>query len=160
MKNLLKLGMAIVLLSSLPLAAHAQTTIPPVAPRQNGVGNWVDYPTGSQIFRDGSIVTPNSGTVYPTNIIRNGDGSTSYYYSNGTKINVQGNTINPSGSYLSPGINGGLRNDTLMLPNSINNPNLNNNQNNNFNLRSNPNLNNSFGLPGSPTNFTDPFRIR
>ncbi len=109
-RRLIQSGIAISFLTlGSTLAANAQTQqISP--PQSNGVGNLLSYPNGSRIYQNGTIITPNSGTIFPSNTIRNGDGSTTFYYQNGTKITTQGNSINPSGTFLNPGFNGGLRN--------------------------------------------------
>jgi hypothetical protein len=120
-QGLISLGLTIALLEASVITAMAQTNITPT-PRQNGTGGWINYPAGSQIYRNGAIVLPDSRTVYPTNTVRNGDGTTSFYYADGTKITTQGNAINPSGSYLIPGSNGNLHNNSLSAPPNYSDP--------------------------------------
>jgi hypothetical protein len=71
---------------------------------RRGSGTYLNYPSGSQIYTNGAISVPNQSTIiYPAATINNGDGSTTYYYSNGTKVNINKNSISPSGTYLIPG---------------------------------------------------------
>jgi hypothetical protein len=57
-----------------------------------------DYPYGSKVFDNGRISTPNNGSVYPSSTIRHGDGTTSYYYRDGSRITVDPTKISPSGT--------------------------------------------------------------
>lgn len=58
------------------------------------------YPSGSSINRSGRISTPRGQSLYPNVRIRNGDGSTTYYYQNGTRIRVDETKLPPTGSPL------------------------------------------------------------
>ncbi|MGH8000941.1 MAG: hypothetical protein ACREPR_16320 [Brasilonema sp.] len=75
-----------------------------------GRGNIPNYPYGTRINQqNGVIYTPNGSKIYPATTIKNGDGSTTYYYQNGTRIQTNSNTVSPNGSLLTPrGFNGGL----------------------------------------------------
>lgn len=69
-----------------------------------GTGTYLNYPSGTQIYTNGGISVPNQSTIiYPAATIKNRDGSTTYYYSNGTRVNTNKNSISPSGTYLVPG---------------------------------------------------------
>lgn len=57
-----------------------------------------NYPYGSKVFDNGTISTPNRGSVYPSSTIRHGDGTTSYYYRDGSRITVDPTKISPSGT--------------------------------------------------------------
>ena len=57
-----------------------------------------DYPYGSKVFDNGTISTPNGGPVYPSSTIRHGDGTTSYYYRDGSRITIDPTQISPSGT--------------------------------------------------------------
>jgi len=59
-----------------------------------------DYPYGSKVFDNGTISTPNNGPVYPSSTIRHGDGTTSYYYRDGSRITVDPTQISPSGTLI------------------------------------------------------------
>ncbi len=112
-------------LSILSLASTQSMVIAQITPSGNanqGVGNSLDYPSGTRIYNNGSINTPNGRVIYPSVTIKNGNGSNTYYYSNGTRITTDKNTVNPSGTFLIQGINGGLNNRVRI--NSIQNGNL------------------------------------
>lgn len=89
-----------------------------------GVGNAPHYPSGTRVYPNGRISTPNGNVVLPSTTINNGNGSTTYYYQNGTRITIPNKTINPNGTFLAPrGLNGGLRtspNDTFSRPGRLN----------------------------------------
>jgi hypothetical protein len=88
------------------MEANAQTNDRPA----NGVGNQPTYPSGSRVYSNGRISLPNGGNLYPNVAVPRGDGSTTYYYPNGTRITIPKKGINPVGTYLSPSSpNGGLR---------------------------------------------------
>jgi hypothetical protein len=82
-----------------------------------GTGNVLNYPAGTQIYPGGTIVPPRSTPIFPSNTVRNGDGSTTYYYPNGTRVNTRGNSVSPSGTVLTPGSNGGLNLPVDRAPN-------------------------------------------
>jgi hypothetical protein len=56
------------------------------------------YPYGSKVFENGRISTSNNDSVYPSSTIRHGDGTTSYYYRDGSRITVNSTKISPSGT--------------------------------------------------------------
>lgn len=67
---------------------------------ENGkiIGGSVSYPRGSRINPDGIISTLKGERTIPTNSAKRGDGSTSYYYRDGSHINIKRNTIPPTGT--------------------------------------------------------------
>lgn len=72
----------------------------PIPPAQNGkvVEGRDTYPYGSRVQQNGTIATP-QGKITPPNVtINRGDGSTSYYYPDGSRIDVNNNTIPPTGN--------------------------------------------------------------
>ena len=93
--------------------ANAQLTTNPPAP--NGIGNSLNYPTGTRVYSNGTISAP-SGITYPSVTVPRGDGTTTYYYPNGTNITIQSNQNNPTGTYIYPGANGGLTNNIYLNP--------------------------------------------
>lgn len=84
--------------------------------QQNGSGNWLNYPYGTRVYRNGTISSPTSRPVTPSVAIPRGNGSTTYYYPDGTQITIEQNRISPNGTSLSPGINGGIRDGRLINP--------------------------------------------
>lgn len=94
-------------LSILSLASTQSMVIAQITPTNRGVGNSLNYPSGTRIYNNGSINTPNGRVIYPSVTIKNGNGSNTYYYSNGTRVTTDKNTVNPSGTFLIQGINGG-----------------------------------------------------
>lgn len=58
------------------------------------------YPSGSRLNQSGRISTPRGQSIYPNVRIRNGDGSTTYYYQNGTRIRVDETKLPPTGRPL------------------------------------------------------------
>ncbi|MBE9228435.1 hypothetical protein IQ264_23730 [Phormidium sp. LEGE 05292] len=86
--------------------------------QQYGSGNLLNYPPGTRVYGNGTISTPRSGIISPTVAVPRGNGSTTYYYPNGTQITIDKNTINPTGTFISPGINGGIRDNRLTNPNN------------------------------------------
>jgi hypothetical protein len=99
---------ALLLGTGVTTAAHAQSTRQP----SSGVGNQLNYPPGSRVYPSGRISTPN-GIIAPSVAVPRGDGSTTYYYPNGTRIDVPNRGGNPLGTYLRPNTpNGGLRDST------------------------------------------------
>ncbi|HEY9623715.1 MAG TPA: hypothetical protein V6C78_25380 [Crinalium sp.] len=111
------LGLSIALLGSVTPEAIAQTTSDPLN-QSVGTGMYLNYPSGTRIYRNGTIIAPQGDTLVPNNRIRHADGSTSFYYPNGTIVRTRDTTISPSGTFLSPGTNGGLRNSTSTLQRS------------------------------------------
>jgi hypothetical protein len=92
----------------------------------NGVGNFLDYPYGTRIYENGRISNPSGGSMYPSTTINNGNGVTTYYYRNGTRVMIKKNQVSPSGTILRSGsFNGGLptktnRINTLPTPSGLN----------------------------------------
>lgn len=86
------------------LPAQTKTNLP----ASSRMRNYFQYPAGSIIYPDGRIVMSPSQVLFPSNTVLNDDGSKTFYYPNGTFIKVQNNQINSNGTYLRPGINGGL----------------------------------------------------
>jgi hypothetical protein len=58
------------------------------------------YPYGSRIGSSGAITSPQGQVTYPTVQMNNGNGSTTYYYPNGTSINVDRRKLPATGSVL------------------------------------------------------------
>ncbi|MFB2897735.1 hypothetical protein ACE1CI_32870 [Aerosakkonemataceae cyanobacterium BLCC-F50] len=55
----------------------------------------------------------------PSVAVPRADGSTTYYYRNGTQITIdRNNTTNPAGTPLYPGVNGGITDNRLTNPNN------------------------------------------
>ena len=67
---------------------------------ENGkiIGGSVSYPRGSRINANGIISTLKGERTVPANSVKRGDGSTSYYYQDGSHINIKRNTIPPTGT--------------------------------------------------------------
>jgi len=91
--------------------AQAAPNPPSASQSSRGVGNQINYPPGTQIYPNGAIQTPNGTVIYPSVTVPEGDGSTTYYYRDGTRINAGRGAFNSSGTYLIPGtVNGGVGN--------------------------------------------------
>jgi len=67
---------------------------------QNPYGTNRSYPYGSRVRSSGSITTPQGEVIFPNVTIRNGDGSTTYYYSNGTRVTIDKTQVPATGEYL------------------------------------------------------------
>lgn len=63
-------------------------------------GGNVSYPQGSRIYTNGIISNPRGQRTLPSASIKHGDGSTSYYYRDGSHITIDGNTVPPTGTLL------------------------------------------------------------
>lgn len=74
----------------------------PISPVQDGkvIGDRNAYPYGSRIGTNGVISTPEAGTVLPRVGIDRGNGSTTYYYPDGSQVDVNNNSIPPTGKLL------------------------------------------------------------
>lgn len=74
----------------------------PIPPAQNGavLGERGNYPYGSRLEQNGTISTPQGGTTVPNVTINRGDGSTSYYYPDGSRVDVNNNSVPASGKLL------------------------------------------------------------
>jgi hypothetical protein len=64
----------------------------------NGTG--LSYPYGSRIGSSGAITSPQGQLTYPTVQINHGNGSTTYYYPNGTRITVDRTKLPATGGVL------------------------------------------------------------
>lgn len=64
------------------------------------VGDRAAYPYGSRIGTNGVISKPSGGMILPRVTINHGDGSTSYHYPDGSRVDVNNNTIPPTGKLL------------------------------------------------------------
>jgi hypothetical protein len=69
----------------------------PGIPSSNGSAT---YPYGSRINRSGWISTPRGQLVYPNVGIDNGDGSTTYYYQDGSRVTIDKTKLPSSGTLL------------------------------------------------------------
>ena len=87
-----------------PVNPANPTSINPSRSRttQNGrlIGSNDNYPQGSRINPNGIISTPRGNRTSPSVTIKNGDGSTSYYYRDGSRITVCSTTIAPTGTLI------------------------------------------------------------
>lgn len=111
MRRLLWGGLAALWMQGMgAIAVNAQTPADILPSRRpQGTGNLLTYPPGTQIYRNGGIQTPDGQMIYPSVAVPKGDGSTTYYYANGTRIDLNQQSVNPGGTYLIPGrVNGGL----------------------------------------------------
>ncbi len=74
----------------------------PIPPAQNGavLGDRGNYPYGSRLEQNGTISTPQGQMTPPNVTINRGDGSTSYYYPDGSRIDVNNNTVPATGKLL------------------------------------------------------------
>ena len=107
-------------ISALPVVnVNAQTRINSSVQQQNGAGNLLNYPYGSRLYGNGTISSPRSGLISPSVAVPRGNGSTTYYYPDGTYITIDKNTINPTGTTLYPGMNGGIRDRRLTNPSNF-----------------------------------------
>ncbi len=67
---------------------------------QNPYGSTTSYPSGSRLGELGAITTPRSEVIYPNVRVKNGNGSTTYYYQNGTSITVDESKLSGTGAVL------------------------------------------------------------
>jgi hypothetical protein len=67
---------------------------------QNPSGTNSSYPYGSRINESGAITAPGNQVTYPNVGITNGDGSTTYYYPNGTSITIDKGKVPASGAII------------------------------------------------------------
>ncbi len=58
------------------------------------------YPQGSRINGNGIISTPRGQRTVPSVSIKHGDGSTSYYYRDGSRITIDATTVPATGKPL------------------------------------------------------------
>jgi hypothetical protein len=108
-----------------PQSAKAQQNNSTSSP---STGNIPTYPKGTRIYPNGVINPPRGRAVYPATTINNGNGTTTYYYQDGTRITTDSNTVSPGGTFLTPGsLNGGVRRtqessnrELLLTPGSAN----------------------------------------
>ena len=113
MKKLISGMLAGVLLELVSMSvANAQASIDRIgtfnSPNSNSVQR--SHPFGSRIYSNG-VIRSRRGYASPSAVIKHGDGSTSFYYSNGTRVTVNEKKIHPTGAPLQSGaINGRLKN--------------------------------------------------
>ena len=67
---------------------------------QNPYGTASSYPYGSYINESGAITTPRGQVIPPSVGVNNGDGSTTYYYPNGTSITIDKTKLPTTGGTL------------------------------------------------------------
>ena len=68
-----------------------------------------NYPNSARIYSNGAIRSPRGQVASPAATVKHGDGSTSFYYPDGTRIRVEKKTINPIGTPIRSGaINQGM----------------------------------------------------
>jgi hypothetical protein len=108
MKHLIVSGLSVLFVAATSASVvSAQTALPNSA--LPGTGNFPNYQYGTRIYDNGRISTPNGSVVFPATTIDHGNGYTTYYYQNGTQITTHRHTVNPGGTFLTPGsLNGGL----------------------------------------------------
>jgi hypothetical protein len=58
------------------------------------------YPYGLRISGSGFISTPRGEVTLPSVRINNGNGSTTYYYPNGSSVTIDGSKVPPTGTLL------------------------------------------------------------
>jgi hypothetical protein len=114
--KLFKLGLLSLIFSGISTATVANAQVITNPPASNGIGNSLNYPTGTRVYPYGTISAPNGGITYPSVTVPRGDGTSTYYYPNGTNLTIQPNQTNPTGTYIYPGANGGLTNNTYLKP--------------------------------------------
>lgn len=68
--------------------------------RNENIRGTVTYPYGSRINSNGIISTPRGERTIPSVSIKRGNGSTSYYYRDGSRINIKRTTIPPTGTLI------------------------------------------------------------
>ncbi|MBD1864064.1 MULTISPECIES: hypothetical protein [Trichocoleus] len=69
-----------------------------------------NYPNSARVYSNGAIRSPRGQVASPAATIRHSDGSTSFYYRDGTQIRVDKKAISPVGTPLrSSVINEGMR---------------------------------------------------
>ena len=61
-------------------------------------GGNVTYPFGTRVNNDGIITTPRGERTTPNVTVKRGDGSTTYYYQDGSRINIDPKTVPPTGA--------------------------------------------------------------
>ncbi len=72
----------------------------PVTPGTSNPNGTPTYPYGSRIGGSGIISTPGGQVTLPSVRINNGDGSTTYYYPNGSRATIDGRKIPPTGAIV------------------------------------------------------------
>lgn len=108
-----------VLLLGAGVVGAAQAQPAPDRPAES-TGNWLNYPYGTRVYPNGAVQTPRGDRLTPAAVVPHGDGSTTYYYSNGTHITINENAISPLGTPLRTGSpNGGLNQGPLNSPNRL-----------------------------------------
>jgi hypothetical protein len=112
MKRLIAGVLAVVAIElSSAAAVHAQAAIDRLGTFNfpNTQNNLPNYPNSSRIYSNGAIRSTRGQVASPAATVRHGDGSTSFYYPDGTRIRVDKKTITPVGTPLRSGaINQGM----------------------------------------------------
>ena len=72
----------------------------PAGSATHNISGVVAYPYGSRVFNDGTVQIPNSQVVAPATTINHGNGSTTYYYPDGSHIDTNGSAIPAFGTPL------------------------------------------------------------
>ncbi|MBW4488800.1 MAG: hypothetical protein KME12_13520 [Trichocoleus desertorum ATA4-8-CV12] len=112
MKRLVTGALVVVVLELLSGAAvNAQAAIDRLGTFNfpNTRNNQLNYPNSSRIYSNGAIRSTRGQVASPAATIKHGDGSTSFYYRDGTRITVDKTTISPVGTPLRSGeINQGI----------------------------------------------------
>src|SRR6476469_7465151 len=107
MKRLIAGGLAVLALelSSLP-AVHAQAAIDRIGTFNfpNTRDRQSNYPNSARIYSNGAIRSPQGQVASPAATVKHGDGSTSFYYPDGTRIRVEEKTIRPVGTPIRSGV--------------------------------------------------------
>jgi hypothetical protein len=75
---------------------NAQTT------SVQGTGSYLNYPMGTRIYNNGALSIPNGPILYPSVTGTNNDGSSTYYYANGTRIHVNPKSMGATGTMIVP----------------------------------------------------------
>nr|WP_290225504.1 hypothetical protein [Trichocoleus desertorum] len=111
MKRLVTGVLVVVVLELLSGAAvNAQAAIDRLGTfNPNTRNNQLNYPNSSRIYSNGAIRSTRGQVASPAATVKHGDGSTSFYYRDGTRITVDKKTISPVGTPLRSGeINQGM----------------------------------------------------
>lgn len=66
--------------------------------------NQLNYPSSSRIYSNGVIRSTRGQVASPAATVKHGDGSTTFYYPDGTRIRVEKKTISPVGTPIRSGV--------------------------------------------------------
>lgn len=104
------LGMwGVICLTALPAFAQANRTYPASQANTSSgnnsqnvqpIGGNATYPYGSRISPNGRISSPRGNITVPSVTINHGNGSTSYYYRDGSRITVEPKKIPSTGTLI------------------------------------------------------------